>query len=53
MKKSQSSVSTPLMERIVCSACGHFHRTVLAFKCGCCGDDVKAVQDAREMQVAS
>lgn len=36
-----ASVATPLMERTVCTVCGHMHRAVLVDKCGCCHADCK------------
>jgi hypothetical protein len=35
-------LSTPLMERTVCTTCGHFHRTAIARLCDCCRDDMRS-----------
>lgn len=38
-----TSIATPLMERVVCAVCGHFHRVCIRYRCRCCGADVKKV----------
>lgn len=36
-----ASVRTGLMQRIVCTACGHLHRLVIADRCDCCKADCR------------